>query len=381
MHAILHIGTEKTGSTTIQAFIKKNHRALLAEGIEFLKFKGHHTSRPFVTWSLDPEHADEEIEKLRISDPDKREEWRNSFREEVDRKLSNLPDHVDRVLFSSEHFQSRLYTEHEVARLKSFLDEYFSSYSVILYLRRQDDVARSLYSTSLRTGKVPRRQLLAGKMKGPYFDYLALVERWSNVFGRDNIDVRQYGRKYFRDGDLLKDFCDACGIENFDRFVPPDEKNTALSAVAQAALLELNLHFPGRVDGKLNEFNRRLRKHCTKYLAEHHTGPTLMPARAEAIDFYETYRAGNEEMYVRYFDGKPIFKEDFSNYPEDSIDLLEVEGHREALLDAITDFKARGLMRGRGKPQNPVIRVVTLPWRKVKYRVKHWWLRKSGLDF
>jgi len=354
MRAILHIGTEKTGSTTIQAFIRKNRKQFHAEGIEFLRFPKQHTSRPFVTWSLDPEHQDEEVVKHGLVDSLKREEWRDSFREEVKRRISNLPSEIHTVLFSSEHFQSRLVSDLEISRLKAFLDEFFDDYSIILYLRRQDDVARSLYSTSLRTGKIPRRQLLAGKMNGPYFDYLGLMTRWADAFGIENMDVRKYGRKYFRNGDLLADFCEACGVANFDRFVRPEEKNQALSAIAQAGLLELNLHFPGKVDGELNEFNRLLRRHCTKYLAKHYPGPTLMPSREEAIAFYESYREGNEEMYRKFFDGEEIFENDFANYPEHSVDLLEVDGHSEALLRAIANY--RNSPRRRGRRRYPKLR-------------------------
>ncbi len=349
MRAILHIGTEKTGSTTIQAFIRKNLRQFRANGIEFLSFSGHHTSRPFVTWALDSDHNEEEVAKLDLFDPGKREEWREKFKEEITEKLSNLPDHIHTVLFSSEHFQSRLTSESEVHRLKELLDEFFDEYLVLLYLRRQDDVARSLYSTSLRTGQVPRRQLLAGNMKGPYFNYLELMRRWVGEFGRDRVEVHKYGREFFRDGDLLVDFCDVCGIEDISQFSRPTEKNKALSAVTQAALLELNLHFPGKVDGRVCEFNRLLRRKCQKYLIRNYPGKTLSPSRSEAIDFYENFREQNEQMYKEFFDGEPIFKTGFDHYPEESVDLLEVEGHREALLEAIKAFQRKMLLNGRSR--------------------------------
>lgn len=367
MRAIIHIGTEKTGSTTIQAFIRSNRNRILSRGIDFLHFPGHHTSRPFVTWSLDPDHSDEEIVALGLSDEVDREKWRDDFRESVRKRLKALPSGVETVIFSSEHFQSRLLYASEVARLKSLLDEFFEEFEIILYLRRQDDVARSLYSTSLRTGKVPRRQLLAGKMKGPYFDYFGLMSRWVDVFGRENMNVRKYGRKFFRDGDLIADFCDVCGISDEPKLPRPDEKNQALSAVAQAALLELNLHFPGRIDGKVNEFNRVLRRTCTKYLAANFPGPTLMPAREEALEFYDTYRAGNEEMYEKFFDGVPIFDDNFSNYPEKTVDLSEVEGHREALLEAIGHFR-----------KTYVKRPGVMLWKRLVYRVKFYLRRIQG---
>lgn len=349
MRAILHIGTEKTGSTTIQAFIRKNLRHFRSHGIEFLTFPGHHTSRPFVTWALDSDHEEEEVAKLGLSELAKREAWRENFKAEITERLSKLPDNIHTVLFSSEHFQSRLTSESEVHRLKEMLDEFFDEYLVLLYLRRQDDVARSLYSTSLRTGQVPKRQLLAGNMNGPYFNYLELMRRWVKEFGRDAVEVHKYGREFFRDGDLLVDFCDVCGIEDISQFGRPTEKNKALSAVAQAALLELNLHFPGKVDGKVNEFNRLLRRKCQKYLIRNYPGKTLSPSRAEAIDFYENFREQNEQMYEEFFDGVPIFKTGFDHYPEESVDLLEVDGHREALLEAIRAFQRKMMLNRRSQ--------------------------------
>ncbi len=35
---LLHIGTEKTGSTSIQSFLKSNWRSLLASGVAYPRF-------------------------------------------------------------------------------------------------------------------------------------------------------------------------------------------------------------------------------------------------------------------------------------------------------------------------------------------------------
>lgn len=337
VRAYIHIGTEKTGSTTIQKYLKINRRKLSAQGTEAVVFKGYGTSRPLVTWATEPDNPDEELNRLGLRDEAARKKWNEETRETFAQFMEQRKK-CRHFVFSSEHFQSRLSRESEVRRLKDLLDEYFDEYRIIVYLRRQDEVSRSLFSTSLRTGHV--RTLLPGRVNGPYYDYYGLLKRWSDVFGKENLDARRFGRKFFVGEDLLADFCDACDISGASELQRPEEKNQALSAIAQAALLEFNMHFPNSGDSRGREFHRILRKHCKEYLMDHYPGPCLLPSRSEAMEFYDNFRERNGLMYDEFFGGEQIFNDDFSKYPEESSDPLDVPGHEEALIAALESFEA-----------------------------------------
>ena len=61
------------------------------------------------------------------------------------------------AIFCSEHCHSRLTSPSEVDTLRDFLGGFFDDVRVGVYLRRQDQVALSLYSTRLKSGDVEHR--------------------------------------------------------------------------------------------------------------------------------------------------------------------------------------------------------------------------------
>jgi len=366
MRAYIHIGTEKTGSTTIQAFLMLNRRRLAAQGTEIVFPEGYRTSRPFVTWAIDPDTKEVEFERLGLEDIPAREKWKEGFREEFRDYMKRKREKSSHFIFSSEHFHSRLNRGVEVERLKGLLDEFFDEYRIVVYLRRQDILSRSRFSTTLKTGHVPR-DLLSGGARGTYFDYYSLLKRWTDAFGKESLDARRFGREFFVEGDLLADFCDACGIPGQADLERPSEKNQALSAVAQSAMLELNLHFPNS-RGSAEDFHRALRWHCRRYLIKHFPGKCLMPSREEALAYYEQFVEGNERMYEEFFDGERIFDDDFSMYPEERTDPCKVPGYREALLEALADFDSSVdpvVAKTKNKLKQPIARL----WKQLRRRV------------
>ena len=65
---LIHIGTEKTGTTTIQEFLHINREKLYSKGIVFLKSPGERNQvRDLVTYCMNPHRVDKHAHKLELT--------------------------------------------------------------------------------------------------------------------------------------------------------------------------------------------------------------------------------------------------------------------------------------------------------------------------
>ena len=212
---LIHIGTEKTGTTTIQRFCQANRSKLLADGILYSRALGKHNHK-LLSGAFLP------IEKRRdyCPDADPRKAL-GKFMREVRRVVPEI------ALVSSEQFSSRFRLE-QIQALKDWTDECGFSCELIIYLRRQDDFLISSYSTAVKGScKKPLSADMAIKNKRRY-DYLALLTAWTASFPRAN--VRIFEREQLHQGELLPDFCQALGVALRQRnYALPAKRNASLT--------------------------------------------------------------------------------------------------------------------------------------------------------
>ncbi|MEM6580392.1 MAG: hypothetical protein AAF699_03925 [Pseudomonadota bacterium] len=319
MRAIVHIGTEKTGSTTIQAFLHENRESLQQQGIAYLKSPGLRNQRKLAVYSMDRKRSDNYIVKHHLREKKARNLWRKKFRQELDTEIAALPNSIDTIVFSSEHLHSRLDSDDEVKRLYRLLNRNFSEFKVLVYLRRQDQVAISLHSTKLLYGATPSAIFPPKASLGHhYYDYYGLINRWSSVFGKDNLKIRVFEREKLEGESLLTDFAYAASVKELENLVFPRKQNEKLSSNAQEHLLRFNRKYPRfrRFPKKsLNTFNDNTRELMLKGLNDFDHGPPLLPPRDECIGFYSIFKDSNQQLAKEYLGSRELFTEDFSMYP------------------------------------------------------------------
>jgi len=61
---------------------------------------------------------------------------------------------------------------------------------VVLYLRRQDELAVSRYNTRIKNGQTRREIFYPKDASSPYYDYRRLLDHWSAVFGKEALRPR-----------------------------------------------------------------------------------------------------------------------------------------------------------------------------------------------
>ncbi len=324
MHCILHIGTEKTGSTAIQQFLHNNWNMLKNQGVHVCRSVGSPNNRSLPAAFLSEERSDDFLRRLKHKDLEERRHWRQRILKDFLREVSRARKKSETFIISSEHLQSKLVSVDEIRELQFFLQPLFDRISVLCYLRRQDQLAMSRYSEVLRAGHVFRSPLPAvgGRPKGklpPYYDFEALLNRWSDAFGEEHIKPRIYSREDLVGGDVIHDFIHALGLQLPEsNQLECGETNVALSAEAQYILLGLNKTFE---EAGCTESERFLRGRLVSYLQEHARGKSRQPTRSDAVEFYGLFEPSNSILAKRWFNREKLFESDFSEYPERTVSI------------------------------------------------------------
>jgi hypothetical protein len=197
---VCHIGTYKTGSTAIQAFMRSNREALYSNGVAYPLFNG------------DPQNHTFLIQSLKRGDA--------SGYDDCLAKLQYCIDHYDphTVVLSSEHFWP-LSPAH-VDELFGRLIGMFSEVSIIIYLRHQRDLWVSLYAqqskelaVSSRGAKWGTTDYLARDIVYHAIFYSRVLDPYRGLFGANSLNARIYERSRFPDQDVVKDFCVLCDLD------------------------------------------------------------------------------------------------------------------------------------------------------------------------
>lgn len=182
--AFVHIGTHKTGTTSIQELLAKNARRLRHHGLLIPTAgrsepnSGHHN----IAWELAC---------------DARFDPRLGTLETVLAELAATPARTPDACISSEDFELLHGNAAALRRLRDGLEQIGFTPRIIMYVRPQADYIESAYAEAVKAHDVAFddffEAILAGGAFGPQlFCYDRLADELSAVFGRQNMLVRAY---------------------------------------------------------------------------------------------------------------------------------------------------------------------------------------------
>ncbi|MHA7857258.1 MAG: hypothetical protein ACX94D_04160 [Henriciella sp.] len=318
---ILHIGTEKTGTTAIQQYLRHNRDALAKHGIYHpLAADTEHSSQwEFVAIVHHAPWGQDTGRELGITDKTSQAAFKDSLRDRLDAEFESL-ESTDTLIISSEHFQSRLYLEREITDLKAFLERWVETFEVLVYFRRQDELALSLLSTRLKSSaQVTLDNILRTLNNTPkYYAYDEIYTRWADVFGSDAMHARVYDPEQWPNDSLVSDFCVAAGLPEFS--IVPHRHNRSLNRQGFQFIHALNHLYPNTPGDWKDEKRAELVRRVGKLFA----GKYYPLSRHQAISFYRQFDKANERLRAMAFPEHPapLFSEDFSQYPEEAESLV-----------------------------------------------------------
>ncbi len=300
MKCILHIGTEKTGTTFLQNWLYRNETVLSGQGLALMHSAETPNNRKLVAYVQD--EMDDYLEAQSVIDRDEREAFFASFEAAFAAEVERLRVAHRGVVLTSEHCHSRLVSEAEIRRLKQFLDRFFDEYRVVCYFREQSRLRTSLYSTDLKIGRAGRITEFDDDASpdSHYYNYLTFFGKWEKVFGLQSLVPRLYGPDHFTGGDIRIDFLDAiapgtdAGLYEFE----DEPGNEAVNAHQAIVLRLINRHRGRRIGRFPDPTPKLLRSRMLKVESLKQSGRIVDPRQAS---FFEMFEEANTKFFSRYF--------------------------------------------------------------------------------
>lgn len=246
MKLILHIGTEKTGTTSLQRWLHQNQKSFSDQGVFLSDVIGQSNNRALPFCFLTNADNLPGRNHVRINKYKQKHypDFAQRFKAEVE--LANASHHT--MIISSEHFHRELCATEELENLKAVLSVLFEEVSIVCYFREQASLRESRYSTALAQSEGCSiedydRHVTA---EDPYYNCFKSASIWSDVFGRDRVDFRIYDRNSLVDRDIRFDFLTALPqkIDKASCLIETNFSNEGFSLLEARAFQTINQHVP-----------------------------------------------------------------------------------------------------------------------------------------
>lgn len=217
----IHIGMPKTGTTTIQG--------ALAKARQFSEFRyleldhANHSQGMVAIFSKTPEsspffrHSGGSTEEFR--------RYAAEMRACLEKELS--ANCRQKFIISGESIIGLM--EDELKDLYQLVSRHFTRIHIVAYLRPPISYMQSIFQQELKGGSYPT------KFQDRYPFYSKKIQKFDDVFGRENVMLRKYEPAAFPKQDVVLDFCQLLGINLPD--YQSIKANESLSLEATALLL------------------------------------------------------------------------------------------------------------------------------------------------
>ena len=303
---ILHLGSEKTGTSSIQKYFGAHRDALFKEGFWYPRAFASSIGHVHLRLSTAALERD-----LKDGTPDV-----DAFRKE---HAHAIKAGARATVFSSEFFHSELRDREAVGRLKAFLIRFFDRILLVYYARRQDQMLVSMHSTAVKGAWTadPNPLSVYGSKGHYYFDHHAVCNLWAEQFGHENLICRIYERDKLTNGDIIDDFSSVVGLA-VDTERSRIASNESLSFETMSVLLLLN--------GSKHKDNKELRRKLIN-IGNRRNGKRLpMMTKTDARQFLSKFDESNRSFFARHIDPAVAngFSADFSGFP-DAIPTMSAE--------------------------------------------------------
>ena len=339
MRCVLHIGTEKTGTTLLQDWLYQNKQSLSHQRIFLSDLIGKNNNRRLVGYFQSG--FDDWTRVRHLTSQEEKDIFFAGFLDNFAAEIESASADHDVCVISSEHFHSRLRKREDIEALQHYLQQVFESVRVVCYFREQMRMAQSFYSTALRGNCVVSREqfLDAVTPTNYYYNFKEIADNWSGVFGRGNCEFRVYDRNKFKEQDIRKDFLDCldCSHDVGKLDLTTNSSNESLSRLEGELYRATNIHVPLWKEGQkdLDPENLNIKKWIS-LVKGIRQGSLTDPGIAEVSGrFVES----NQAFFDEYFGGEYLFSKLTGNTTKAdsamSFTLSQVAALMEGLLKAL----------------------------------------------
>ncbi len=296
----LHIGSHKTGTTSIQRFLNENKKNLSTkQSIAYLNLK----KLEYISTLENPLTQTLEMNL------------------DVLEQLQNISE--DYVIISDEEF-SWINEKKDIEQLAKKLYGYAKEVEIIIYLRRQESLAISHKQQGAKGGRSEiayghERKALPTQLtlySSKYLNFYEKIKKWSSVFGQNNLIVKIFEKEQLYHGDIVEDFCLLVGIKDYHNLIHVKKINESIARIPQ-----LFMHQVRNTSKEIFAYKTKEKIFLIQQMRELSSKTTdkLLPSKEEAIAFYEQFKESNKKLneWLGLTDKPFLFNDDFSYYPEE----------------------------------------------------------------
>lgn len=314
--AYIHIGLEKTGSTYIQEFFEIN-RGILSKISLYrpspLKDKNDVVMSLLGIAGIDDNTSIHEIVGLTQNDLE-------HHNKTLIRALRDSREIGLDAWISSELISSRLLSNVQINQFyKSLLDVY-DQVEIIIFVRRQEELILSLYSTALRNGI--KKPLVLDQDKLPKrINALQILEAWKNLVGSDKLTVLPYFED-FSDQEIISLLLNHLKKIDFvsEFHFPKTRPNKSLSYIGQEIMRRI-LEEYGKLDKNLRRKVEKMIEIETQNDSKFR--PTQFTIEAARADYSQVNIDLSKFMQVNYRD-RFLNSKSSTDYLDIELDELKV---------------------------------------------------------
>lgn len=307
----LHIGLSKTGTSSIQNYMRDNSNILNSLDIN-------------VYLNSDWPHG---LAKAIISDD---EQFLSEFKKLLQQEQKS------HVIISSEYFE--FISREKISKLKTFFSEY--KVTVVAYLKRQDQAIVSMYNEEVKKGVTLLNFKNYCDENWQRFDYSNLVGNWAEFFGKDNVLIRPFQKRVFLNENLIDDFLGVIGV-NLESDSNTPSVNVSVSRLALELTRVFYLAGQQRYDHQTEyaeaiKLSYQIDSILLEELALSELKNSYFDNQTDLIEYYQHFEQSNAELNT--------YSEGFNSYFE-LVDSEVKKGLNKALLfKALEAVKAAELV-------------------------------------
>jgi hypothetical protein len=298
----LHIGTQKTGTTSLQHYLSANRERLLKHGFLYPCSPGGTNHVGITAYSRNEARIDLIRKRCGIESSAEVAAYRRRLRHELHDEIEEC--RPTDVILSNEHLSARVRSSIEIRRVEELCRSFADRVTILVYLRNQIDYLVSWYSTLVKGGNSKAFDTLTVRRIERQVDYARMLAPWARVFGVKNMKVRRFEAQDMKGGDVVEDFASIVGFE-MKGLARGDRLNQSLDADALEFLRRFNSHFP-RIAG---ERGNPERAGVVEFLLANRAGKGLRISHRKAMEIEEMFRQSNRKVNETYFESRyePLF--------------------------------------------------------------------------
>jgi len=313
----LHIGTPKTGTSSIQTFLRKNKEQLAGYNYSYPLFSFKYPDIPRQRNGYFLTLGKKFLANSETGEPNA--EWKEHYAAALERIHQEF-EHCDNLILSEETLWHTICDDPKgfLRTLPEDAKENHYQIKIIVYLRRQDLFLTSLWNQKVKVGKTGQSlsdYLYSLQEERPFYaDYNATLHLVADLIGKENMIVRRFEPSFWVNHSICADFLAAIGLNHS---LPFDYQEDTVNLSLKGNAVEIQ-----RLINSMNDLSTREKRDFSQYtrafsVSPENTAPTPHLSTKKTADLLARYQEGNNRVAKEFFnDGFPLFSDEIMVQPD-----------------------------------------------------------------